>query len=105
MSSSRRHSRVISVVFVAVLTVLSGAGLRVRAGQETRSEEADAVAAQVQSEEVQNLVRLADAAMTGQQAPSDFPIQFQNDFLKAQNARVWVPITLTLDPAKSRPER
>jgi len=38
--------------------------------------------------------------MTGQQVPSDFPIQFQNDFLKAQNARVWVPITLTVDPAK-----
>jgi hypothetical protein len=49
---------------------------------------------------VQNLVRLADAAMTGQQVPSDFPIQFQNDFLKAQNARVWVPITLTVDPSK-----
>ena len=30
-----------------------------------------------------------------------FPIQFQNDFLKAQGSRVWVPITLTLDPAKT----
>jgi hypothetical protein len=57
-------------------------------------------AAQGQAQEVQGLVRLADAAMTGQQVPSDFPIQFQNDFLKAQQGRVWVPIILTVDPSK-----
>jgi hypothetical protein len=57
-------------------------------------------AAQQQSQEIQGLVRVADAAMSGQAAPSDFPIQFQNDFLKAQASRVWVPITLTIDPAK-----
>jgi hypothetical protein len=53
-----------------------------------------------QQQEIQALVRVADAAMSGQPAPSDFPIQFQNDFLKAQESRVWVPITLTIDPAK-----
>ena len=57
-------------------------------------------AALAQSQEIQGLVRAADAAMSGQPAPSDFPIQFQNDFLKAQASRVWVPITLTVDPAK-----
>src|SRR5262245_44136238 len=56
--------------------------------------------AQAQQQEIQNLVRIADAAMSGQPAPSDFPIQFQNDFLKAQGSRVWVPVTLTLDPSK-----
>ena len=56
--------------------------------------------AQAQQQEIQSLVRIADTAMSGQQAPADFPIQFQNDFLKAQGTRVWVPITLTLDPAK-----
>jgi hypothetical protein len=55
---------------------------------------------QAQAEEIQGLVRVADAAMTGQQASADFPIQFQNDFLKAQGSRVWVPMTLTIDPAK-----
>jgi hypothetical protein len=54
-----------------------------------------------QQQEVQALVHVADAAMSGQPAPSDFPIQFQNDFLKAQGTRVWVPIILTLDPAKT----
>ena len=56
--------------------------------------------AMAQQQEIQTLVRVADAAMSGQQPPVDFPIQFQNDFLKAQGTRVWVPITLTLDPAK-----
>jgi len=55
---------------------------------------------QAQAQEIQELVRVADAAMTGQQAPADFPIQFQNDFLKAQADRVWVPMTLTIDPSK-----
>jgi hypothetical protein len=57
--------------------------------------------AQAEQQEIQTLVRVADAAMSGQQAPTDFPIQFQNDFLKAQATRVWVPIILTLDPAKT----
>jgi hypothetical protein len=56
--------------------------------------------AMAQQQEIQTLVRLADSAMSGQTAPADFPIQFQNDFLKAQGSRVWVPIILTLDPAK-----
>ena len=56
--------------------------------------------AQAEQQEIQTLVRVADAAMSGQPAPSDFPIQFQNDFLKAQGTRVWVPIILTLDPSK-----
>jgi hypothetical protein len=57
-------------------------------------------AAIAQQQEIQGLVRVADAAMSGQAAPSDFPIHFQNDFLKAQASRVWVPITLTIDAAK-----
>jgi hypothetical protein len=62
---------------------------------------AAAAQAQAQQQEIQSLVRVADTAMTGQQPPpSDFPIQFQNDFLKAQGSRVWVPVTLMIDPAK-----
>src|SRR5215831_2254012 len=61
---------------------------------------ADQAAAQAQQQEYGTVIRLADTAMAGQTAPSDFPIQFQNDVLRAQGGRVWVPITLTLDPAK-----
>jgi hypothetical protein len=63
-------------------------------------QKAEAAAAQAQQQEYAAVVRLADTAMSGQPAPSDFPIQFQNDFLRAQGGRVWVPITLTIDPAK-----
>jgi len=63
----------------------------------------DAAAQQnVQSQEVQTVYHMADAAMAGQ-VPSEFPIQLQTDFLKAQAGRVWVPLTLTLDPAKTAP--
>ena len=37
--------------------------------------------AAAQQPEIQTLVRFADAAMSGQPAPSDCPILFQNDFL------------------------
>jgi hypothetical protein len=61
---------------------------------------AEAAAAQAQQQEYSTVLRLADIAMASQPAPADFPIQFQNDFLRAQGGRVWVPITLTVDPAK-----
>ncbi len=67
----------------------------------SRPDAAAQAQAQAQQQEIQTLVRVADAAMSGQPAPTDFPIQFQNDFLKAQGSRVWVPIILTLDPAKT----
>src|SRR3954465_899672 len=58
---------------------------------------ADAAAAatqqQAQNQEIQTVYRMADAAMAGQ-VPTDFPIQLQTDFLKAQAGRVWVPLTL-----------
>jgi hypothetical protein len=65
-----------------------------------KSDPSASAQAQAEQQEIQSLLRIADAAMTGQAAPADFPIQFQHDFLKAQGSRVWVPITLTLDPAK-----
>lgn len=63
-------------------------------------QKAEAAAAQAQQQEYATVVRLADSAMAGQPSPSDVPIQFQNDFLRAQGGAVWVPMTLTIDPAK-----
>jgi hypothetical protein len=69
--------------------------------KDQKPDAAAAAQAQAQQQEIQNLVRAADAAMGGQAPPpSDFPVQWQNDFLKAQGSRVWVPLTLTIDPAK-----
>src|SRR5215204_2935407 len=70
------------------------------AGKDQKPDPSAQAQAAAQQQEVQALVRTADAAMSGQPAPADFPIQFQHDFLKALGNRVWVPITLTMDPAK-----
>jgi hypothetical protein len=93
---------------VGVVTVLSMTCGTLLSAQKPAAQKPDpaaaaAAAAQAQAEqqEIQSLVRVADSAMSGQTAPSDFPIQYQNDFLKAQGSRVWVPIILTLDPAKT----
>src|SRR5213078_3665029 len=61
---------------------------------------AAAAAQQAQNQEIQAVYHAADAAMGGQ-LPADFPIQLQTDFLKAQAGRVWVPLTMTLDTAKT----
>ncbi len=42
------------------------------------------------------LVEIADAAMNGRRAPSDFSMEWRNDFLKAQPG-TFVPFTLALD--------
>jgi hypothetical protein len=85
--------------FVVVMGTLGVAGQR-PAPKDQKPDAAVQAQAMAQTQEAQTLVRLADAAMSGQQAPAEFPIQFQNDFLRAQGSRVWVPITLTIDPAK-----
>jgi hypothetical protein len=66
-------------------------------------QKAEAAAAQAQQQEYSAVVRLADTVMAGQPAPVDFPVQFSNDFLRAQGGRVWVPFMLTFDPAKPPP--
>ena len=89
--------------FAAVMVVSTSAltvAAQPRQAPNQKPDQAAQAQAMAQQQEIQTLVRVADAAMSGQPAPSDFPIQFQNDFLKAQGTRVWVPITLTLDPAK-----
>jgi hypothetical protein len=59
---------------------------------------------EAQQKEIQGLVKLVDGAVAGQPAPADFPIQFQNDFLKAQEGRTYVPFTLTIDQTKLPPQ-
>jgi hypothetical protein len=105
MSSSSLRRFGVSVaaagVFSATLATLAGAGQRPPVPAKDQKPDPAAVAATAaQQQEIQSLVRTADAAMSGQAAPAEFPIQLQNDFLKAQGNRVWVPLTLTIDPAK-----
>lgn len=84
----------------ALIALASGTVTLAQNQNQSKPQEKNAPPSQAQAQEIQELVRVADAAMTGQQAPADFPIQFQNDFLKAQGDRVWVPMTLSVDPSK-----
>lgn len=56
---------------------------------------------QTQREEGEAILALADAAMAGKSVPSDFRLQWQNDFVKAQRG-TFVPFTLTVDGQLSR---
>jgi hypothetical protein len=56
-----------------------------------------------QRQEGEAILALADAAMAGKAVPSDFLVQWQNDFVKAQRG-TFVPFTLTVDATRlSRP--
>src|SRR5258708_27251340 len=100
MVLSPRGCWLMRVLVVVVFAVTCGTLVSAQK-QGSKTDQKPDPAAQAQAQEIQTLVHVADAAMSGQPAPTDFPIQFQNDFLKAQGSRVWVPIILTLDPAKT----
>lgn len=46
--------------------------------------------------EMQPVMQLVDTGMAGQAMPSDFPVQWHNDFLKASDLKAYVPFTLTI---------
>src|SRR5690349_5089677 len=101
---TRNFSRalVTGVLSVACGTLVLAQRPPQAAGKDQKPDPDALAQAAAQQQEIQALLKTADGAMTGQ-APNDFPIQFRNDFLKAQGNRVWVPITLSLDPAKVGP--
>lgn len=47
--------------------------------------------------EVETLVKLIDAAQKELPVPADLAIGWHNDFMKAQQGRIYVPFTLTID--------
>jgi hypothetical protein len=49
--------------------------------------------------EADALVKLIDTAQKGLPAPVDFTIGWQNDFMKAQQGRIYVPFTLSIAPS------
>src|SRR5262245_53536030 len=50
-------------------------------------------------EEGEAILALADAAMAGKTVPSDFGVEWQNEFVKARRG-TFVPFTLTVDASK-----
>ena len=104
MASARafRHAGTAAAVALALVCApapVHGARPQNQSEKPAQTKPADP-AMQAEVAQMQSLVRLTDSAMMGQSAPADFPIQFQNDFIRAQGSRVWVPMTLTIDPSK-----
>jgi len=67
---------------------------------EKRDEKADAALIErTHREEGEAILALADAALAGKPAPSDFALSWQNDFVKAQRG-TFVPFTLTVDASR-----
>jgi hypothetical protein len=94
---------VVHLIVAGMLSVAWGSLASAQRPPAKGDQKPDAAAAalqQVQNQEIQTVYHMADAAMAGQ-TPAEFPIQLQTYFLKAQAGRVWVPLTLTLDPAKT----
>src|SRR5262245_22990630 len=95
-------ARLIVAGMLAVVCGTVAIAQRPPANGQKPADAAAAAAAQqaAQDQEIQAVYHAADAAMGGT-TPTDFPIQLQTDFLKAQAGRVWVPLTMTLDAAKT----
>ncbi|HVC19636.1 MAG TPA: hypothetical protein VNE16_06140 [Vicinamibacterales bacterium] len=85
---------VLSAAALCVNVMLSGAAF---AQQESK---ADKKASKKEKQEVHELVKLVDEAMTGGTVPSDFSIGWSDNFMKATENKTYVPFSLTIDASK-----
>jgi hypothetical protein len=53
-----------------------------------------------QQAEIAVLTKTVDQVAAGQPAPNDIPFTFQNHYMKARDARTYVPFILIIEPAK-----
>jgi hypothetical protein len=102
--SVRRSAGVLVLVVAPVLSAVHVPVLAARgAGARQRDPVADGrQVEQTQREEGEAILALADAAMSGnpgKPVPVDFPVRWQNDFVKAQRG-TFVPFTLTVDTSQ-----
>lgn len=95
---SRFLGRATSVLVLVACPAFSAAqALRPRDAEADRQRDAPDLV-RTHREEGEAILALADNAMAGRSAPSDFAVQWQNDFIKAQRG-TFVPFTLTIDVA------
>jgi hypothetical protein len=86
-----------------VVALVMSSGVLALAQKKDQKPDPAGAAQQVQNQEIETVIHAADAAMAAPPAASDIPVQISSDFLKAQAGRVWIPLTLTIDPAKVQP--
>ena len=103
MPLSSRWGGVARLVLAGALPLMCGTialAQRPVAKGDQKPDPAAAAQQQAQNQEIETVLHAADAAMAAPPAVNDVPMQLQTDFLKAQAGRVWVPLTITIDPAK-----
>jgi hypothetical protein len=104
MPLSSRGFGVARRVLAGVMSVACGTlvlAQRPPAKGEQKPDPAALAQQQAQNQEIETVLHAADAAMAAPPAANDLPMQLQTDFLKAQGGRVWVPLTIALEPAKA----
>jgi hypothetical protein len=99
--SVRRSAGVVVLLVAPALSIFHVPALAARGGA---ARQRDQVAGERQVEQTQRgegeaILALADAALSGKPVPSDFPVRWQNDFVKAQRG-TFVPFTLTVDASQ-----
>jgi hypothetical protein len=105
MPLSSRGGGLARVGLAAALSVVCGTwALAQKPDKKDQKPDAAATAQQqAQNQEITTVIQAADAAMAAPPASTDIPVSIASDFLKAQAGRVWVPLILTIDPAKVQP--
>jgi hypothetical protein len=93
------HARLAAAATRAPTSSVSAEQQR-RAAADSKREQADELE-KIHSEEGEAVLALADAAMAGRPVPSDFAVEWQNDFVKAQRG-TFVPFTLSIDASRLR---
>lgn len=88
-----RPARVFCLVWTLVLVPVPARAAQGREAIELKQIE------EMQRQEGEAILALADAALAGRTVPSDFEVGWQNEFLKAQRG-TFVPFTLTVDATR-----
>ncbi len=102
--SLRRSAGALLLVIAPALSVAQTPAVRSQngGGGRPRNELAgERQAEKTQREEGDAILGLADSALAGKPTPSDFVVQWQNDFVKAQRG-TFVPFTLSVDASDLR---
>jgi hypothetical protein len=96
---TRRLAPIAPGAVVAILFLVFAAPVAHEAlAQGTQQKPAERKLDKAQTQELQALVKLVTDATLGAPAPSDFPLVWQNHYLKARDQRTFVPYVISIPP-------
>jgi len=96
MRNRRPAPAALSAAAVIVLLVVSTAAAGWAFARDPQQKPAEKKLDKAQTQEIQALVKLVTDVSLGQPAPSDFPIVWQNHYLKKRDQRTFVPYMISI---------